>query len=322
MFTEERGGKFDGASMWKLRSGEHRFIRPFKDPMNYQAAGAFDGTHVLWVETHRLENFDDFSMFVYDLDSGTNRHLGENGEDAAGKPYESPIDAPVAHSGLGAWIQGSGPDGQRTLKVVDLESGAVRDAFTGYLNGVSFLGDDLLVTMGNWTRRLLDPRTLQDKQLPEELSRFDGRTFVTFGDDGSVVYTNEGPDEAAPLTELWFAPAGQAAHLVLRLPADGGLQSAPTVTKTGIVYPTQGGGSYYLDRATGNAVRISDSQFYFVSDDTVVTLDASQDKAAGSSSLRVFSLPSSTMGGCPRRDPQPQGTATPTARPSTTSAVD
>jgi hypothetical protein len=323
MFTEERGSKLAGASMWNVRSGEHRIIRRFKDPVNYQAGGGFDGEHVLWVETHSLESFDDFSVYLYDLGSGTNRHLGDNETDAAGIPYVSPLDSPVVGQGVGAWVQGSGPDGQRTVKVVDLETGTVRDAFTGYVNGVSFLGGDLLLTMGDWTRRLYDVSTLQEKDAPAGLTRFDGRVFVTFGDDGSVAYSNDDADYPAQDTELWYAPTlTQPAHLVLRLPTDTAFQSPPTLTSTGMVYPTQGKGSFYVDRKTGNAVRITDAQYFFVADDMVVTLDASSDKAAKITSLRIFSLPSSIMGGCPRRDPQPQPTRPSTVRPSTTSSTD
>ena len=323
MFTEERGARFDGASMWNIRTGAHRIIRRFKDPVTYQAAGGFDDAHVLWVETHGLEGFDDFSVYLYDLSSGTNRHLGDNASDAAGIPYVSPIDPPVVHDGVGAWVQGSGPDGQRTVKVVDLETGAVRDAFTGYVNGVQFLGDNLVLTMGDSTRRVYDPRTLQEKDPPAGLRRFDGRVMVAFGDDGSVAYTNDNPDEPSPYKELWFAPTiSQPTRLVLRLGAEAEIQASPTITRTGIVYATNGAGSYYLDRKTGNAVRITGAQYYFVADDRVVTLDASDNKAAKTTSLRIFSLPSSIMGGCPKRDPQPKPTATSTPQPSTTSSTD
>lgn len=329
LFTGERGTKFNGASMWNVRTGEHRLIRRFKDPVTYQAAGGFDGEHVLWVETHGLESFDDFSVYLYDMASGTNRHLGDNESDAAGIPYVSPLDPPVVHDGIGAWVQGSGPDGQRTVKVVDLRTGAVRDAFTGYVNGVQFVGDDLMLVMGGWTRRIYDTLTLEEKEPPAGLSRFDGDVFVTFGEDGSVAYSNDPPDEPdapydpAQNTELWYAPKlTEPAHLVLRLPPEVALQSPPDITTAGIVYPTQGGGSFYVDRATGNAVRITDAQYFFVADDRVVTLDASSNKAAKTTSLRIFSLPSSIMGGCPERDPQPKPTAPSTVRPSTTSSVD
>ncbi|KRF23487.1 hypothetical protein ASG95_01960 [Phycicoccus sp. Soil803] len=323
MFTEERGSRFNGASMWNVRTGEQRVIRRFKGSATYQAAGGFDGEHVLWVETHGLESFDDFAIYLYDLASGTNRHLGDNETDAAGNPYVSPLDAPVVHEGIGAWVQGTGPGGERTVKVADLETGTVRDAYTGYVNGVRFLGDDLMLTMGNWTRRLYDTRTLQEKDPPAGLSRFNGRVMVTFGDDGSVAYTNDNSDDSAPYTELWFAPSlTKPAHLVLRLPTDHGLQSAPDITPSGIVYPTDGHGSFYLDRATGNTVRITDAQYYFVADDRVVTLDAAIDKAARTTSLRIFSLPSSIMGGCPQRSPQPQPRGPSTVRPATTSSAD
>ena len=323
MFTDERGSKVNGASMWNIRSGEHRIIRRFTDPVNDQAAGGFDGEHVLWVETHSLESFDDFSVYLYDLKSGTNQHLGDNESDAAGIPYVSPLDAPVVGQGVGAWVQGSGPDGQRTVKVVDLQTGIVRDAFTGYVNGINFLGGDLLLTMGDWTRRLYDVSTLQEKDAPAGLTRFDGRVFVTFGDDGSVAYSNDDADYPAQDTELWYAPTltGQA-HLVLRLPTDWGLQSAPDISAAGIIYATQGHGSFYVDRTTGNAVRITDAQYYFVGDDRVVTLDANANKAAKSSSLRIFSLPSSIMGGCPHRDPQPRPTPSSTSHSTSPAALD
>jgi len=329
MFTEERGSKFTGASMWNVRTGEHRLIRQFKDPVNDQAGGGFDGQHVLWVETHGLESFDDFSMFLYDLKSGTNRHLGDNESDAAGNPFTSTLDNPVVHGRFGAWVQGSGPDGQRTVKVVELSTGTVRDAFTGDVNGVQFVGDDLMVVMAGWTRRIIDPATLEEKDPPEGLSQYDGDVTVTFGDDGSVVYTNDPPDVPdAPFdpsadTEIWYAPTlSSPAHLLMRLPIDHGLQRSPDITKSGILFATQGHGSFYVDRKTGNAVRITDAQYYFVADTRVVTLDANTNKAAKTTSLRIFDLPSSIMGGCPKRSPQPRPTPSTTTHSTSPPALD
>ncbi|XVX21998.1 hypothetical protein ACQP1U_09135 [Actinomycetota bacterium] len=309
MFTEERGSTFNGASMWNVRTGEHRRIRAFTDPRQYQAAGGFDGRYVLWQETHSLESFDDFGIYTYDLKTGTSRHIGDSLRDSQGDPYVSVLDAPTAENGMGVWVQGSGP-ARRQVKVIDLATGAVRILDEGRINGASLRDGVVTVFHGDLSRTQWDVHTAKRLPTPEWLTELEGIPML--GVYGTVATSMDSLDGRYGFFQI--TPDSGLRPLVSE-PRDFGLQNVPRVVSRHLAsYPTQGHGVWVVDLQRGVSFPISTSQMSFGRNDRFVTVDANPDKAAQSTSIVIVDIDRSRISAnmCDSTTPIP---TVPTPRP-------
>ena len=297
LFTEERGQHFSGVSLWNVKTGEQRRVHKFADPRSYQAGGGFDGRYLFWQESHSLESFDDFSLYSYDIQTGKTRHLADPIGDAKGNSYPSPLASPVIAGGFGAWVQGVGP-GVSALKLVDLRTGQIRTARQGRIGPVQFAGDKLVFVEPHgqgFHLAALDVHSLKAVPGPTALEGTQNVAFFKVSPKGKTAYIDQ------TLRQLWFSNGpGRAPKLVAQLPEAFNFQGALEMSDSGIIYASQGHGSYFIDVSTGNAVKITDSQFFFVKGSHVVTNDANSDKNAPNTSLRIFDLATGDIPACPK----------------------
>ncbi len=297
LFTEERGKHFAGVSLWNTKTGEKRRIHEFADPRSYQAGGGFDGRYLFWNESHSLESFADFSVFSYDIQTGKTSHLADSIRDANGNPYPSSFDSPVISHGMGAWVQGTGPE-VAALKVVDLRTGHLRTARQGRIGPVQFVGDKLVFVEPDgqgFHLVALDVRSLKEVPLPPALAGTHNVAFFRGSSDGKTAYIDE------TLRQLWYSSGpDHAPKLVAQLPEAFGFQGALEMSDSGIIYASQGGGSFFIDVSTGSAVKITGSQYFFLRGTHVVTIDANSDKGAAITSLRIFDLAAGDLPACPK----------------------
>ena len=303
IFTEERGSGFNGASMWNVTTNEHVRIRKFANPQTYQAAGGFNGRYVLWQETHNLETFDDFHMYIYDLAKGKQRDLGPNGTDADGNPYFSPLDPPEVQDGYGMWVMGSGKD-RRDVKVVDLASGQVRTLVSGAINGAHLDEGVVTVTYADRRHEQFDV-TSGSKVTQPWVHEFDGLSMVTFGADWAAAVDEQTGND------LWFKRSPDApTELILHLDGDHSFQNAPQRDGRFLVYPDDGHGAFALDLTTSILFQVADPLLSFENGNEFVSIPRSEDKAAPTTKfiLRTVDPDKLTPDLCP--DPQPAPTPT------------
>ena len=297
MFIEERGRHFAGVSLWNVKTGEQRRVHKFADPRSYQAGGGFDGRYLFWQESHSLESFDDFSLYSYDIRTGKTSHLADSIGDAKGNSYPSPLANPVISGGFGAWVQGVGP-GVSALKLVDLRTGQIRTARQGRIGPVQFVGDKLIFVepqSEGFHLVALDLHSLKAVPGPTALDGARNVAFFKVSPDGKIAYIDQ------TLRQLWFSNGpDRAPKLVAQLPEEFGFQGALEMSDSGIIYASQGHGSYFIDVSTGNAVKITDSQNFFVKGSHVVTNDANSDKGAAMTTLRIFDLAKGDVQACPK----------------------
>lgn len=298
LFTEERGKHFAGVSLWNIKTGEQRRVHKFADTRSYQAGGGFDGRYLFWNESHSMESFADFSVFSYDIQTGKTSHLADSIRDAKGNPYPSSFDSPVISRGMGAWVQGIGPEAA-ALKVVDLRTGHIRTARQGRMGPVQFVGDKLVFVEPNgqgFHLLALDVRSLKEVPLPPALAGTRNVAFFRGSPEGKTAYIDEA------LQQLWFSDGpDHAAKLVAQVQAEFGFQGALEMSDGGLIYGSQGLGSYFVDISTGSVVKITDSQYFFLRGTHVVTMDVSSKKSNFvTTPLRIFDLAAGDIPACPK----------------------
>lgn len=298
LFLEERGQHFAGVSMWNIRTGEKRRVHAFADPRSYQAGGGFDGRYLFWQKSHSLESFDDFSVYSYDFKTGKLSHLADSIRDARGNLYPSPASSPVISRGIGAWVQGVGPR-DAALKLVDLRTGRITTALRGLVSSVQFVGDKLVIVEGlaqdqGFHLVAIDMHSLKKVPLPSALGGARNVSFFTASPEGKMAYIDE------TLRQLWFSNGPNVQpKLVVQLPAEFGFQGGLEMSDKGIIYASQGHGSFFIDVSSGSTVKITDSQYFFVKGAHVVTMDASGKKSNfGQADLRIFDLDAGAIPRC------------------------
>lgn len=299
LFLEERGRFFNGVSLWNVKTGVQRRVHAFADPRSYQAGGGFDGRYLFWQESHSLESFDDFSVYSYDIQTDKVSHLADSVHDAKGHPYPSPLANPIISRGISAWVQGIGPR-LGALKLVNLRTGRITTPRQGLISSVQFVGKKLVIVEGlaqgqGFHMVALDLLSLKEVSLPTALAGVRNVAFFKASPEGKIVYIDE------TLHQLWFSNGpDHAAKLVAQLPIESGFQGALELSDSGLIYASQGLGSYFIDVATGSAIKISDSQSFFLNGTHVVTNDANTDKSAGNATLRIFDLDTRDIPACPK----------------------
>lgn len=284
MFTEERGRHFAGVSLWNIKTGEQRRVHEFADPQNYQAGGSFDGRYLLWGESHSMETASYVSIYSYDIQTGIVRHLADQ-----------PGSEPVSSGGIGAWFQGVA-QGASALKLVDLRTGQIRTVRKGSLGSVQFVGDKLVIAepqAQGFHLVAVDVHSLKEVPLPSALARAKNVALFKASPDRRIAYIDD------TFRQLWYSSGpDRAPKLVAQLPAAFGFQGGLALSDSGLIYASQGHGSYFIDVSTGSSVKITDSQYFFVKGSHVVTIDANSDKGAAITTLRIFDLAKGDIPAC------------------------
>jgi hypothetical protein len=140
-FAEIYGKEYSGVVKIDALSSRYTKIKRFTDPVNYQAAGDFDGRWLVWAEYHSLEDdLRDFTVWSWDSRTGRVRRIGAATRSPSGEFWPSAWQAPVAHRGYATWEQGAGPNEIGEIHVVELASGRDRVIRRGHPSG-SFLID-------------------------------------------------------------------------------------------------------------------------------------------------------------------------------------
>ena len=120
-------------------------IRPFPDPAEDQADGAFDGRWLVWDEYHGFESFDDIAVWAWDSRSGDVRQIGAATPDSHGQFWPSPWRRPDVRGGIATWAQGSGPDQLTEVHAYDLGTGEDRVVRSGHAQGPFLLRNHVVV---------------------------------------------------------------------------------------------------------------------------------------------------------------------------------
>jgi hypothetical protein len=136
------------ASIWskpysgvvKIDAGRNRYtkIKRYRNPINDQAGGSFDGRWLVWTEYHSLYDPGNFDVWSWDSRTGRLRRIGEAVHSPSGKFWPTVWQDVVALDGYATWGQGSGPDSASDIHLVDLKSGRDRIVRHGHSVG-SFL---------------------------------------------------------------------------------------------------------------------------------------------------------------------------------------
>jgi len=328
MFSEERGKHFAGVSLWNIKTGVQRRVHQFANPQTYQAAGGFDGRYLFWHEYHSTQSADDFSSYSYDFQTGKTTHLTDSIRDNKGNSYPSPLQDPVLSGGFGAWVQGIGP-GTVALRLVDLRTGQIRTARQGHIGPVQFVGNKVVFVEPRpegFHLVAVDVNSLKEVALPSALAATRNVAFFSASPEGKIAYIDE------TLQQLWFSDGpNRAPKLVVQLPAEFGFQGGLSLSDSGLIYASQGHGSYFIDVTTGSAVKITGAQYFLLRGSHVVTLDVSSQKSDFvHTPLRIFDLAAGAIPACAKTPvplhglpvpPQDPVASTPQAPPSAGTGV-
>ena len=296
LFTEEHGKHFAGVSLWNIKTGENRRVHALADPQSLQGGG-FDGRYLVWQESKWSKSFDLFSVYSFDLHTGKVTKLADSTRDAKGVTYPMQLADPVISDGMVAWAQGVGP-GVSAVKLVDLRTGHLRTARQGPIGALHFVGDVLVIAElpGQGLHLVaIDVQSLKEVTLPASLAGVKNGDVFTASPGGKIAYIDE------TFRQLWFSNGPDTAPtLVAQLPAEFGFQGALQLSDSGLVFASEGRGSYFIDVSTGSALKITDSQYFFLRAAHVVTNDANGDKSAANTGLRIFDLAKGDIPACPR----------------------
>jgi len=306
MYTDIASPAFTGVALVNETTGATRRIRAFEDPKQDQSGGAFDGRYVFFSETHSMNTMDDFSLFSFDARTGKVIHIADAAKDPAGNFYTSPWQNPVAHAGLGAWVQGVGPN-ERTVNVADLATGATRVVARGLIGGLQFVGDDLVYVQARADQhgpelQARNPVTGAEVPVPPALAKAGQSVFYASSPDGKVAYID------ATMRQLFYAPnATTEPHLIAQLPWEAAFQGALDMTDDALMFAQQGRGAQYIDLHTGNTFTAGTAQFYFLGDGKVVSADGAvgADKG-GPLRLHILDVPADSVTGCLNRPATPE----------------
>jgi hypothetical protein len=189
-----------------LRSRYTKIMR-FADPVNYQAAGHFDGRWLVWTEYHSPEDeLADFTVWSWDSRGGSVRQIGRANRAPSGEFWPSSWNELVAHEGYATWQEGAGPDGLGEIHVVDLANGRDRIVRRGHVNG-PFLIDGPTVVWPESMKpgaltlmRAVDARTGRAVTTPPALRKVRG-TLWPASNGKSLMYASN------KQTSLWWSPS-------------------------------------------------------------------------------------------------------------------
>jgi len=141
----------------------------------------------------------------------------------------------------------------------------------------------------------IDVQSLKEVALPASLAGVQNGDFFTASPGGKIAYIDE------TFRQLWFSNGPDTAPtLVAQLPAEFGFQGALQLSDSGLVFASEGRGSYFIVVSTGSALKITDSQYFFLRAAHVVTNDANGDKSAANAGLRIFDLAKGDIPACPK----------------------
>jgi hypothetical protein len=206
-FAEIYGKEYSGVVKIDALSSRYTKIKRFTDPVNYQAAGDFDGRWLVWAEYHSLEDdLRDFTVWSWDSRTGRVRRIGAATRSPSGEFWPSAWQAPVAHRGYATWEQGAGPNEIGEIHVVELASGRDRVIRRGHPSG-SFLIDGPRVIWpesmkkGALTEmRAADARTGRAVVAPPALRKLRGPIWPA-SSGGTLIYATNYQ------TSLWWSPS-------------------------------------------------------------------------------------------------------------------
>jgi len=204
-FAEIYSKTYSGVIRIDALSSRYIKIKRFTDPVNYQAAGHFDGRWLVWAEYHSLYVPGNFTVWSWDSHNGHLRRIGAATRSPSGEFWSSSLQAPVVHEGYAAWEQGS-PNEIGEIHVVDLASGRDRIVRRGHPGG-PFLIDGLRVIWpesmkpGSLTvMRAADAKTGRTIATPPALRKVRGALW-TASNGKTLMYATNGQ------MSLWWSPS-------------------------------------------------------------------------------------------------------------------
>jgi len=185
-------------------------IKPFPDPGNDQADGAFDGRWLVWNEYHGFDSFDDFTVWAWDSRTGQVRQIGAAKQAPDGRSWGSSWRQADVRGGIATWAQGSGPNELAELHLYDLRTNDDRVVRIGHPLAPFLLAGHLVA----WAERpspgarakmyLASAPTGTSVQAPRALRGL--RDVFGLATDGRRIAYPDGPYRS-----LWWSPSLQAA---------------------------------------------------------------------------------------------------------------
>ena len=289
-FAEIYSKDYSGVVKIDALSSRYIRIKRFADPVNYQAAGHFDGRWLVWAEYHSLYDPGDFTVWSWDSRSGRVSKIGAATRSPSGEFWPSSWHAPVAHDGYAAWEQGAGANETGEIHVVDLATGLNRVIRRGHPAGAFFIDGPRVVWPESMKRgelsmmRTADPKTGRLVAAPPALRKLRGPDWPA-SNGKSLMYASDGQ------TALWWSPSlGIAARRIypgqrgdlLGIPLDeiwGRYTSFSIPLKT-----------FVVDTVAGRYVRIFRGGWAITGPKALVLLTPSE-KKANHAITDVFFLP-------------------------------
>lgn len=279
-FAEIYSKTYSGVVRIDARNGRNTKIMRFRDPVNYQARGDFDGRWLVWAEYHSLyDNLADFTVWSWDSRTGRLRQIGSATRSPSGKFWPSVWQAPVVHQGYAAWEQGAGEDGLGEIHVVNLRSGRDRIVRNGHplgpflIDGPRVVWPESMEPGALTVIKTADAKTGRMVVTPPALRNVRGAIWPA-SNGKSLLYASDGQ------TSLWWSPSlGVAARRVfpgrdyqlLKIPLD---EAWRRYTSFSVPYKT-----FLADVITGRYIRISPGGWAIVGPKALVLLTPSKEKA-------------------------------------------
>lgn len=233
-------------------------LERFDDPTSDQAGGAFDGSYAVWKDYRTPADLSDFTVHVWNRQSGAVRTVGAAHRDAHGAIAPSPWQDPVVSGGYAAWVEGLDQAGRGEIVLLDLHTmrrHIVRRGHPGWLA----LTPHLLIwsespTPGAETVvHAMEPSTRRAVPVPVALANAtgawgfvsDGQGWAWVGDDSKAVYlapsADQAPTRVMGVSMGGFSPPLTMVHGALAVPLSaGGLVLVNTRTRSYAVLPDAG----------------------------------------------------------------------------------
>jgi hypothetical protein len=269
---------FSGVARIQAPTGQVTPIKPFPDADNDQAGGAFDGRWLVWREYHSLSNFDDFTVWAWDSQTGSLRKIGAAKQGPDGKFWPSGWRNPDVNNGVATWEQGSGRQGAGEIHVFHLATGPDRVVRRGHPQGPFFVGRTTIVWPesarpgATTVLRGINATTGARTALPKALRAIRGVSALVT-DGRAIAYPSSG------FTSLWWSPS--LSHAPSRIVTagygdyiDNSVQIAGRYFLFGIAPHT-----YLADAATHRYIEISAGGWGRLDAKALVLLPASSKKA-------------------------------------------